>query len=463
MGVTLMQQFGLKDKFGYMFGDFGNDFFFAIVTYYLMVFYTDILHISPATVGVLFLVARLWDAVADVSWGRFIDSRKAGINGKFRPWIFRMSFPLVISGVLMFVKIPGMSDGFHMACAFATYILWGTLYSTVNIPYGSMTSVVSDDPNHRTTLSTWRTAGANFAWLIIGAASPFIFFVNNKASEDRFLMGAIIFAILSLACYMACYKLSTERIEYAQTQEKLNLGKTLKGVLKNKALLVLLLAALVLLVVYMLQGTIQTYLLKDFFGKATALSIMTTSQTVLAFVAIPLITPLAKKFGKKEMSGISMVISGAVYAAMYFMPNMSLTTFIVLSSIAYFALCFFNTAIWAFVTDCIDYQELLTGIREDGTIYSIYSFARKVGQAIAGGLGGFALSAVGYDATLKAQTASTLHGIFSLNTLVMGIGYGVVGLILLLLYPLNKKRTLQLTVDLAEKRKATIASTGKPA
>ncbi|WP_251032740.1 MFS transporter [Bacillus sp. ISL-7] len=458
-----MQQFGLKDKFGYMFGDFGNDFFFAIVTYYLMVFYTDILHISPATVGVLFLVARLWDAVADVSWGRFIDSRKAGINGKFRPWIFRMSFPLVISGVLMFVKIPGMSDGFHMACAFATYILWGTLYSTVNIPYGSMTSVVSDDPNHRTTLSTWRTAGANFAWLIIGAASPFIFFVNNKASEDRFLMGAIIFAILSLACYMACYKLSTERIEYAQTQEKLNLGKTLKGVLKNKALLVLLLAALVLLVVYMLQGTIQTYLLKDFFGKATALSIMTTSQTVLAFVAIPLITPLAKKFGKKEMSGISMVISGAVYAAMYFMPNMSLTTFIVLSSIAYFALCFFNTAIWAFVTDCIDYQELLTGIREDGTIYSIYSFARKVGQAIAGGLGGFALSAVGYDATLKAQTASTLHGIFSLNTLVMGIGYGVVGLILLLLYPLNKKRTLQLTVDLAEKRKATIASTGKPA
>src|SRR4051794_19133973 len=124
MGGTPMQQFGLKDKFGYMFGDFGNDFFFAIVTYYLMVFYTDILHISPATVGVLFLVARLWDAVADVSWGRFIDTRKAGINGKFRPWIFRMSFPLVISGVLMFVKIPGMSDGFHLAWAFVTYILW---------------------------------------------------------------------------------------------------------------------------------------------------------------------------------------------------------------------------------------------------------------------------------------------------------------------------------------------------
>jgi GPH family glycoside/pentoside/hexuronide:cation symporter len=376
-----------------------------------------------------------------------------GKNGKFKPWIFRMSIPLVISGVLMFVKIPGMSNGFHLAWAFVTYILWGTLYSTVNIPYGSMASVITNDPNERTMLSTWRSAGANFAWLIVGAASPFIFFVNNQASANRFLMGAVIFAILSLACYMTCYKLSTERIENVQTQEKLNLGKTFKGILKNKALLVLLLAALLLLVATMLQGTVQTYLLKDYFGNTNGLSLITTSQTVLAFAVIPLITPFAKKFGKKEVSGTAMVISGAIYAAMYFMPNMSMTTFIVLSSIAYFAFSFFMTAIWAFVTDCIDYQELITGIREDGTIYSVYSFSRKVGQAVAGGLGGFALSAVGYDAHLKAQTASTLHGIFALNTIVMGIGFGAVGLILILLYPLNKKRTLQLTEDLNEKRK----------
>ena len=109
-----------------------------------------------------------------------------------------MSFPLVISGVLMFAKIPGMSDGFYMAWAFVTYILWGTLYSTVNIPYGSMASVITNDPIERTMLSTWRTAGSNFAFLIIGAASPFIFFVNNQASPSRFLMGAVIFAILSL-------------------------------------------------------------------------------------------------------------------------------------------------------------------------------------------------------------------------------------------------------------------------
>ena len=123
-----VRPFGLRDKFGYLFGDLGNDFFFMLVSSYLMVFYTDIFGISAAVVGVLFMVARLWDAFADVTWGRFIDTRKTTPNGKFKPWIFRMSFPLVITGVLMFVKIPGMSDGFYLWLGLLLLILSGELY-----------------------------------------------------------------------------------------------------------------------------------------------------------------------------------------------------------------------------------------------------------------------------------------------------------------------------------------------
>jgi glycoside/pentoside/hexuronide:cation symporter, GPH family len=449
-------KFGLRDKFGYLFGDFGNDFFFALTSMYLMVFYTDVLHIGAGAVGILFLVARLWDAVADITWGRFMDSRKPGKNGRFRPWILRMSFPLVFSGILMFVKIPGMSDGFHMAWAFATYILWGTLYSTVNIPYGAMASVITNDPVERTSLSTWRTAGANLAWLIVGAVAPLMMFVNNEANASRFLLGAILFGILSISSYIACYKLSTERIVTSNNEkERLDFRKTVKGLVKNKALLVLLLAALTLLIVTMVQSAVTTYLIKDYFGNAKALSLVYTIQTILALAVIPLITPLAKKFGKKEISGISMLISGALYILLYFMPNVTLTTYLVITSIAYFALSFFMTAIWAFVTDCIDYQELITGSREDGTVYSIYSFSRKVGQAVAGGLGGFALAFVGYNASLEAQTASTLQGIFAINTIGLGIGFAAVGLIIMFLYPLTKQRTLQLTVDLAKRRSGT--------
>ena len=99
-GGKTVRPFGFKDKLGYLFGDFGNDFFFTLAAAFLMVFYTDIFHINPAHVGILFAVARLWDAFADVTWGRFIDTRKATAQGKFRPWILRMSVPLVIMGIL---------------------------------------------------------------------------------------------------------------------------------------------------------------------------------------------------------------------------------------------------------------------------------------------------------------------------------------------------------------------------
>ena len=180
MEEKVVRPFGMRDKMGYLFGDFGNDFFFFLVSAFLMVYYTDVFGISAAFVGMLFLVARLWDAIADVTWGRFIDTRKTGKNGKFKPWIFRMSFPLVISGVLMFVHIPGMSNGFYEAYAFVTYILWGTLYSTVNIPYGSMASVITGDPVERTALSTFRTMGSMLASLIVNAVGPLIVFVDNK-------------------------------------------------------------------------------------------------------------------------------------------------------------------------------------------------------------------------------------------------------------------------------------------
>ncbi|MFC4801933.1 MFS transporter [Neobacillus sp. GCM10023253] len=451
-----VRPFGMKDKLGYLFGDFGNDFFFILVASFLMVYYTDVYGLNPAFVGTLFLVARLWDAVADVSWGRFIDTRKSGKNGKFRPWIFRMSFPLVVTGVLMFVHIPGMSTGFYEAYAFVTYILWGTLYSTVNIPYGSMASVITGDPVERTSLSSWRTLGGNLAGLIINVVGPMILFVNNKADANHFLLGAIIFGVLAIACYMACYKMSVERITITDSKkEKVNLGQTLKGLAKNKPLLWILIASLAFMVTFMLIGAVNVYLFKDYFGNAKALSMVGLIQSVAVFVGMPLVKPLVAKFGKKEVAAAGLLLAAVVYGVLYLLPNLNANQFIGILAIAMFGYGLFNLVVWAFVTDVIDYHEYLTGLREDGTVYSIYSFARKVGQAIAGGVGGFAIASVGYNATLKAQTQETLNGIHTLATLVPAVTLLVIFLILVFLYPLNKKKTQQLAIDLAEKRKAS--------
>ena len=204
----------------------------------------------------------------------------------------------------------------------------------------------------------------------------------------------------------------------------------------------------------MMIGAVNVFLFKDYFSNAKALSIVGLVSTIATFIAMPMVRPLVAKFGKKETVAAGLLLASAVYVLLYFLPNLNATQFISLLSVAMFGYAFFNLVIWAFVTDVIDYHEYLTGLREDGTVYSIYSFARKVGQAIAGGVGGFAIAAVGYSATRDVQTQATLDGIHTLGTLVPAILLLVVFLLLVFLYPLNKKRTIQLATDLAEKRKA---------
>lgn len=447
--------FGMKDKLGYMFGDFGNDFFFILVSSFLMVYYTDIFHLNAAHVGVIFLIARFWDAFADVAWGRFIDSRKAGKHGKFKPWILRMSLPLVVSGILMFVHIPGMSDTFYLGYAFITYILWGTLYSTVNIPYGSMASVITSDIMERSSLSTFRTMGSMLASLIITVCGPLIIFVDNQAVASRFLIAAVLFGILAIASYIACYKLSTERIIQSNHVEvKADFKKTLKSFLKNKPLLSMLAASLLFMMCTMLLGAVNVYLFKDYFGEAaTALSLSGFAQTAAVFIAIPISKPLIYRFGKKEVASVGMLIAAIVYLLLFFLPNISVIAYIAIAALGMFGYSFFNLVVWAFVTDVIDYHEYLVDMREDGTVYSVYSFSRKIGQAIAGGIGGFALTLVGYQSKAVTQSAEALTGIHMLATLIPSIIYFIIFIVLLSLYPLTKQRTKKLAEELEQRRK----------
>lgn len=448
-----VRPFGLRDKVGYLLGDFGNDFSFLLVSSFLMVYYTDAVGISAAAVGTLFLIARFWDAVTDVIWGRFIDTRKTTPHGKFKPWIFRMSIPLVIATILLFVQIPGMSDGFYLAYAYVTYMLWAALYGTVNIPYGSMAAVISGDSTHRSQLSGWRTMGAMSANMIIGVIVPLFIFVNNEVSGSRLLMLAIIFGILAFSCYMGCVRLSTERIVQPEKKPgEQNFLTTLKGFGKNKPFIVLVISSLLFLLTQMLVMAINVYLFKDYFDNASALSIFTLIQSGIIFLSMTTLTPLVKRFGKKELGATGMLIAGSFYLVLYFIPNISLPVFLGINAIGLIGFAYFNLIIWAFVSDAIDYQEYVTGLREDGTVYSVYSFARKLGQAFAGGLTGYALAYIGYISGAPAQTQEVKDGIYTIATLLPAITYLIVGILLIFFYPLNKKRTKQLEIDLAEKR-----------
>lgn len=154
----------------------------------------------------------------------------------------------------------------------------------------------------------------------------------------------------------------------------------------------------------------------------------------------PFAVPITRKFGKKEVGAIGCILGGLACLVLFFLHTSSVAVYIGINVVGYFGFGIFNLIIWAFITDVIDDQEVKTYQREDGTIYAVYSFARKIGQALAGGLGGFALGMVGYDSSVQVQTQAVADGIYNIATLIPGILYIGVGLCLIFIYPLNKKR-----------------------
>ena len=398
--------FGIKDKLGYLFGDFGNDFMFIFANMYFMIFYTKVLGVSAAMVGTCFLVARCIDAFTDIAIGRIIDKSKPTKHGKFRSWIMRVAGPVALMNFLMYQhSLANASMTIKIGVMFATYILWGSIfYTAINIPYGSMSSVMTGDTKERASLSTWRTLGASFAGIIIGALTPQLIYSADAAGNQiidpqRFTVVVGVFSIAAFICYMLCFILTTERIkpEIKENQQSLSLIDTFKSLTTNKAMISMVVVSIVLIFSTLMGQTVNTYLCIDYFNNVNALSTLSIISLPIYLVVGALAAKLADKFGKKEVSMIGLMIAGGIFLVAYFMHIKNAYTFIAIYAAATLGTCIFSMLSWAFITDIIDYNELKTGERNDATIYGVYSFTRKLGQAVAGAVTGYALTLIGYD------------------------------------------------------------------
>lgn len=455
------QSFGVRDKIGYMFGDFGNDFSFIFASSYLMVFYTKVLGISGAAVGTLFLAARVMDAFTDVTMGRIVDSLPPARDGRFRPWIRRMCIPVAVASTAMYLYfVRDWAYPAKMAYVAVTYLLWSSFcYTAINIPYGSMASVISPDAGDRASLSTFRSIGASLASLVIGTLVPLIIYDTDEAGNQlvnplKFTATAAIFGVCAVLCYLLCYKLCRERVSFEKKAggKKDSLPRVLGDLAKNRPLLSLVCAALVLLLATMLGQTMNNYLFLDYFRNAKAMSVLNLVSVGGMLALAPFVSRISTRFGKKEVGAAGMLFAGIIYTGLFFLRVKSIPLFLFLFFLATLGMGLFNLIIWAFITDIIDYQEVRTGKREDGTVYAVYSFARKLGQALAGGIGGFALTAIGYLSDAPAQTAQVSERIYSVATLVPGVCYLVVFLIMQFWYPLNRTQVEENTALLEQGR-----------
>ncbi len=457
-----VRPFGLRDKIGYMFGDFGNDFTFIFASSFLMVFYTKVLGISGGMVGTLFLVARFVDAFTDVTMGRIVDSFKPGKDGRFRCWIRRMCAPVAIASFLMYQSgLAGAPMWLKIVYMYVTYLLWGSIfYTSINIPYGSMASAITADPNERTALSTARSIGATLAGLVIGVLTPLFIYTTDAEGYQIIRPGGVftivagIFSVLAILCYLVCYALTTERVKVQKNtaKEKRNFISTFGGILKSRALLGIICAAIFLMLSQLLINSMNNFLYPEYFKNAAGISVYTAVNTVIMLAVVaPLSVLISKRVGKKEASTVGMILSAAVLLILYFLRVDNIWVFMALSGVGLLGMNFFNTVIWANITDVIDDEEVKNGQREDGTVYAVYSFARKVGQALAGGVGGWALDIIGYQSGVRVQTDAVIQGIYTTATLVPGIGFLLVALVLWFVYPLNKKRVEQNVACLRER------------
>ncbi|HHA4979265.1 TPA: MFS transporter, partial [Enterococcus faecium] len=429
------RKFGLRDKIGYMFGDFGNDFTFIFASSFLMIFYTKVLGISGATVGTLFLVARFIDAVTDITMGRIVDGSKPSKTGKFKPWILRMSGPVALASFLMYqTSMASASMSIKVIYMYVTYILWGSIfYTSINIPYGSMASAITSVAEERTALSTFRSIGATLAGMFIGVLTPIFIYTRDSSGAQivrggsTFTIVAGVFSVCAVICYVICYKLTVERVKSDESQLKVSLLKSLKGLAKNRALLSIIAAAIFLLLAQLLTMSMNNYVFPDYYNNAQGIVLMNFINPILMLVLVsPVSLIFSKKYGKKELASVGMFFSAIVYLLLFLIKPSNMYVFLVLTSVGYMGLGIFNTVIWANITDVIDDQEVKSGQREDGTIYAVYSFARKIGQALAGGVGGWTLSIIGYDSLAKVQSGEVLQKLYNSSTLIPAVCFFVV-------------------------------------
>ncbi len=461
---------GFKDCVAYALGDAANLFVLTYISSYLKVFYTDILKMSEKRITVLLLIARLWDAINDPLWGNIVAKRKPSKDGKFRPYLKWFAIPIGVMAALSFVDFGQFTDNQNIVLVlmYITYIGFGMMYTTINIPYGSLASVITDDPEGRTLLSTFRAIGSGFGGAIPLLIGPMIIYTENDLGKDEadangMLTFGIIMGVLSIIFYYISYSMTKERVPSEEEPEVDNKA-TYKGMLKSRPFITAALSGI--LISGQLQfGSLNQYLYKNYFEN-TDLSIIGTIANYLPMVVMLFFMPkLVKKFGKKELCGIGTLFSALAAVLMFFVvplcpreSTLAPVVFMVFTFIIGFGYSFVSITNWAIITDVIDYQEYKTGIRNESAVYAVYTFCRNLGQTIAdvGGLW-FMTKISGYNGTIHGNMGyveGVGEGILFTCTIVPAIVYTLVFVLFQFGYPLNKKKLEEVYTGLKASRAA---------
>lgn len=449
-----VRPFSAKDSWGYVFGDMAGSFVNLYVDAYFLTFCTYCLGISATWMAGLFLFARLWDAINDPIIGSFPDRWHLGKSpDKFTPWIKLFMIPLALSGVLCFFKVPLEGIALHAFVAFA-YIFFGMSYTGTSMPFGAMANVVTVDPVERSKLSRARSVGGGLVGAVALGMVPVICYKDNQPIPERFTLLAAVFGICSIVSYMLLCTMTKERVrEEKRDGEKFEFWKVLKMVLKNRPLIGVMVATIGSMLV--ITGSSQTYgyIYKEVYGNAALATISMACSMPFMIVVFPLIPKMVKKFGKRDVILYTAALSFIFSVVRLFIYIENVWVYTALNIMTLLGQTAFTMLIWALVSDCLDYSEWKTGFRSDGSMYSMYTFSRKIGSTIASSGLAFSLGLVGYvSGENVVQTTEAVKGIYYICNAIPTLCYGLILIGIGLIFNLDKKKTDQMYAEMAAKR-----------
>ena len=509
--------FGMRDKLAYAAGDFGCNMSFAlkstVQTFWLVYMYMEI-----GLLSILVLVTQIWDAINDPLIGSLIDNDKRKYKmGKFKTYIFVGACGLLVAGALVFLPLPEsirMSQAtFHVilkATIFiVAYVIWDAFYTVANVPYGSMLSLVTENKGEQAQLSTWRSIGSMVGNMVPGMILPFIiwksinydgtgiipgvegvFHTNPKTGlpyeigeqminpltlekvqeligKNAFL-AALIMGVLGFAAFMFMIKKITVRVDENSVKtgeggENVNIIKSFGKFMKNRPAVGVTLAAMGLFLGMQSATTANTIMFATYFGKAELSGVVMIIGFLPMVFFIPFIKKIVEKYGKKEASVMGTVVSllgGIIMMAFPLMKDSGTALIVYMIGLVFFGVGMgvYTCVSWAMMGDAIDYNEWKFGTREDGTVYALHSFFRKLAQGVGPTIALALMGVLGYvsEKGVAGQTLQTAHnmcwlvaGLYLFSAVLQFVGLAVI-------YTLDKKTIATINEELAARKGETV-------
>ena len=449
------------EKVGYGFGDMSSSMFWKIFSYYLPFFYSNIFGLTLDQVALLLVVTRIWDAVSDPMMGVLAD-RTATKWGKYRPYLLLMAVPFALSGIFLF-STPAASPTVKLVWAYLTYIMMMTVYTGINVPYGAMLGVMTDNSDTKTVLSSYRMFFAyGGSFLALFCWEPLCRLLGGYDAPSGWRNAMIVIATFCLILFLLCFRMTKEKL---RTVSKASVGSDLKSLLRNAPWWILIGAALCSNLFNTVRGSTVAYFFNDVIGQDVRLNLGSWSFLFYAglflsigevcnMVGVALAVPLSEKLGKKSTYMLSFAAL-ILFSALFFYIPISQGGYywmLILQIVVSVLTGVISPLVWSMYADVSDFAENRDGTASTGLIFSSASMAQKFG----GAFGGFAvmwlLKAFGYNTNPGAvQTPEAINGLWLLMSWIPA-AVAALAVVVIFFYPLTRARMITIQDELAVKR-----------